>query len=441
MNIITHQKHAFIHTLACGLFMLLFSTTASAQKYVGGDISMLPKYEEAGATYYTHSGQSISDVITYFKDEGMNAMRVRLFVNPTKQTTNESNGTYTWVTDDNVCQDIDWVKSLGKRIKDAGLKFMLDIHYSDTWADPGKQWTPAAWASLSDDALATKVYDYTKDVLTQLKAAGAEPDLVQTGNEISYGMIYGRPGSTLYPCWPSSPAANWTRFEKLLTQATKATRDVCPDAKIILHVERVSTSQQGDNENYAALKNFFKQMTSANIDYDIIGLSYYPYFHGPLSELEGAISYLESTYPSKNIMIVETGYPYAWAVPGTTYNYSGTYAYSDDGQKSFTDALITMLNKHSKVTGLFWWWPEYNAKGTSLSGWYNAPLFDSRTGRATSTVSSLKNFVSTSAGIKAVQNNGVSRDDSYYNLAGQRINKPHQGMYIHQGKKVVRPLP
>lgn len=287
--------------------MLLFSTTASAQKYVGGDISMLPKYEEAGATYYTHSGQSISDVITYFKDEGMNAMRVRLFVNPAKQTTNESNGTYTWVTDDNVCQDIDWVKSLGKRIKDAGLKFMLDIHYSDTWADPGKQWTPAAWASLSDDALATKVYDYTKDVLTQLKAAGAEPDLVQTGNEISYGMIYGRPGSTLYPCWPSSPAANWTRFEKLLTQATKATRDVCPDAKIILHVERVSTSQQGDNENYAALKNFFKQMTSTNIDYDIIGLSYYPYFHGPLSELEGAISYLESTYPSKSIMIVETG--------------------------------------------------------------------------------------------------------------------------------------
>lgn len=117
--------------------MLLFSTTASAQKYVGGDISMLPKYEEAGATYYTHSGQSISNVITYFKEEGMNAMRVRLFVNPAKQTTNESNGTYTWVTDDNVCQDIDWVKSLGKRIKDAGLKFMLDIHYSDTWADPG----------------------------------------------------------------------------------------------------------------------------------------------------------------------------------------------------------------------------------------------------------------------------------------------------------------
>lgn len=437
MNILKQRQHKGIYTLACGLLMLLTCSTASAQKYVGGDISMLPAYEKAGATYYTHSGQSISDVITYFKEEGMNAMRVRLFVNPTKQTTNENNGTYTWVTDDNVCQNLSWVESLGKRIKDAGLKFMLDIHYSDTWADPGKQWTPAAWASLSDDALATKVYDYTKDVLTQLKAAGAEPDFVQTGNEISYGMLWGRPGSTLYQCWPSS-SNNWSRFEKLLGQATKATREVCPDAKIILHVERVSTSQQNDNKSYAALKYFYQQMATAKIDYDIIGLSYYPYFHGPVSEIEGAINYLETAYPSKDIMIVETGYPYSWAVNGTTYNYSGTYAYSDAGQKSLTDALITMLNKHSKVTGLFWWWPEYNAKGTSLSGWYNAPLFDSRTGRATSAVSSLKNFLTSSTGIKAVKSNGVSLDDSYYNLSGQRVSKPQQGVYIHQGKKVVR---
>lgn len=438
MNILRQRKLTKIYTLSCSLLMLLISTTASAQKYVGGDISMLPKYEGAGATYYTHSGQKISDIITYFKDEGMNAMRVRLFVNPTKQTTNQNkDGSWTWATDDNVCQDINWVKSLGKRIKAAGLKFMLDIHYSDTWADPGKQWTPAAWASLSDDALATKVYDYTKDVLTQLKAADAEPDFVQTGNEISYGMIYGRPNGTVYPCWPSSPAANWTRFEKLLTQATKATREVCSNAKIILHVERVSTSQQNDNKNYDALKNFFKQMTSAGIDYDIIGLSYYPYFHGKLSELEGAISYLESNYQSKNIMVVETGYPYAWEVPGTTY--TASYEYSDEGQKEFTDDLITMLNKHKTVTGLFWWWPEYNTKGSSLNeSWYNAPLFDSRTGRATSALSELKNFLSTSSGIKTIQSSRSSKDENYYNLAGQRVSKPRQGVYIHQGKKVVK---
>lgn len=205
MNIL-RKRHTNILTLSCGLLMLLFSSTAHAQKYVGGDISMLPAYERAGATYFTHDGKAISNVLSFFKEEGWNAMRVRLFVNPTKQTTEYSNGTYTWSTDNNLCQDIAWVKTLGKRIKDAGLKFMLDIHYSDTWADPGKQWTPEAWALLSDDALATKVYNYTTDVLTQLKNAGAETDFVQTGNEISYGMLWGRPNSTLYQCWPSSTA-------------------------------------------------------------------------------------------------------------------------------------------------------------------------------------------------------------------------------------------
>lgn len=420
----------FIYIL---LATFLCNTTTTAQKYVGGDISMLPAYERAGATYYTHDGQPISNVLSFFKDEGMNAMRVRLFVNPTKQTTEYSNGTYTWSTDNNVCQDIAWVKTLGKRIKDAGLKFMLDIHYSDTWADPGKQWTPKAWASLNDDALATKVYGYTADALTQLKNAGAEPDFVQTGNEISYGMLWGRPNSTLYQCWPSS-TANWDRFTKLLSQATKAVRTITPSAKIILHVERVSTSQQNDNKDYSALTNFFKQMTEAKIDYDIIGLSYYPYFHGAMSELEGAISKLESSYQNKEIMVVETGYPYAWAVGGSTYDYSKHYAYSNEGQKKFTDDLITMLNKHGKVTGLFWWWPEYNAKGTSLGGWYNAPLFDSRTGKATSALSSLKNFVSTSAGIKSIHSNG-SKNESYYNLSGQRVSTPRHGVYIIDGKK------
>lgn len=421
----------FIYIL---LATFLCNTTTTAQKYVGGDISMLPAYERAGATYYTHDGQPISDVLSFFKDEGMNAMRVRLFVNPTKQTTEYSNDTYTWTTDDNVCQNLEWVKTIGKRIKDEGFKFMLDIHYSDTWADPGKQWTPEAWKDLNDDALAKQVYNYTKDVLTQLKDAGAEPDFVQTGNEISYGMLWARPNETLKQCWPSSPIANWTRFEKLLGQATKATREVCPYAKIILHVERVSTSQQNDNKDYSALTNFFKQMTEAKIDYDIIGLSYYPYFHGAMNELEGAIRKLEAFYPTKNIMVVETGYPYEWAVGGSTYDYTKLYPYSDEGQKKFTDDLITMLNKYRNVNGLFWWWPEYNAKGTSLSGWYNAPLFDSRTGNATSALSSLKNFLSTSAGIKTIQTN-ASKDENYYNLAGQRVSTPRHGMYIIDGKK------
>ena len=105
------------------LLLTLFSmlaTMASAQKFVGGDISMLPKYEQAGVVYKDKSNKTVSDVIAFFKQEGMNAMRVRLFVDPTKDS------------DKAVCQDLEYVKTLGKRIKDAGLSFMLDFHYSDT---------------------------------------------------------------------------------------------------------------------------------------------------------------------------------------------------------------------------------------------------------------------------------------------------------------------
>lgn len=415
--------------------LLLAGTTAYAQKYVGGDISMLPKYEEAGAKYYSHEGKGVTDVLSFFKEQGMNAMRVRLFVDPKKQTTDDGK----WTTDENVCQDLNWVKALGKRIKEKGLKFMLDFHYSDTWADPGKQWTPAAWASLDDNALAQKLYSYTKDALQQLKAAGAEPDMIQTGNEISYGMMWGQPNGTLKQCWPSSPADNWTRFTNLLKQATKACREECPNAKIIVHVERTSVSQQKDNENYAALSNFFKKMKEAGIDYDIIGLSYYPYFHGAISELEGAIDLLEKNYADKSIMVVEFGYPYAWAVGGSTYDYSPKYPYSDAGQKAVTADVVTMLGKHKNVNGLFWWWPEYNAYGAGLSGWYNAPLFDSRTGRATSALAELCKFASSTAGIgNTTINNKVGSDNNYYTLAGQRISTPSHGVYIHKGRKELK---
>ncbi len=134
------------------LALLSFLTLhISAQKYVGGDISLLTKYETNGAKYYDLDGNSITDMLTFLKEQGLNSMRVRLFVDPTKGG------------DIAVCQDLEYVKALGKRIKDAGFSFMLDFHYSDTWADPGKQWTPDAWKSLNDTQLADKVYEYTKD--------------------------------------------------------------------------------------------------------------------------------------------------------------------------------------------------------------------------------------------------------------------------------------
>lgn len=406
------------------LLTLVVTFSAMAQKYVGGDISLLPEYINANATYYDSKGQRVTSPLQLFKDEGMNAMRVRLFVNPSQYTGSDK--------DPNACQNLEYVKKLGKQIKDAGFDLILDFHYSDTWADPAKQWTPAEWVNLSDEELYQKIYDYTKDALTQMCDAGATPDFIQPGNEISYGMLWGAYNasvSSLKKCYMGN-SANWSRFTTLLSNAITACREVCPDAKVILHTER---TQQPN-----VLTNFYNQMANANIDYDIIGLSYYPSWHGNLSTLETALNALNSSFADKDIMIVETGYPYAWAIPGTTFDYTSVYPYSDAGQNSFTADLITLLNKYDNVTGLFWWWMEYNAKGTSLSGWYNAPLFDSRTGCATSALSTMRNFIESASIENIAADKQEITDDAWYTISGQRIKRPTEhGIYIHNGKKIA----
>lgn len=423
-----------------GILAILVACPLLAQsRFVGGDISLLSSYVSNGAEYYQHDGTAITDPLSFFKDEGMNAMRVRLFVDPSNASSDDKG--------EGVCQDLDYEKALGKQIKDAGLKFMLDFHYSDSWADPEKQFTPKDWLSLNDTELATQLYSYTKDVLEQLIAYGAEPDFIQTGNEISYGMLWGEEGSTsLKQCYPSS-TANWSRFTNLLTQAVKACREACPSAGIILHVERVSsdTSIQADNANYAALGYFLSTMASASIDYDIIGLSYYPHFHGNLSQLDGALTYVETNYPDKPIMIVETGYSYQWEVNGATYDYTDTYPLSDEGQANFTTDLITLLLKHENVNGLFWWWMEANEKGLDwetervTDSWNNASLFDNSTGCATSALSLLQTFLEIDTGITSTEADKTTDDNGpWYTLDGKKLpGKPSsKGFYIHGGKIV-----
>ena len=402
--------------------LLCHITFSRAQKYVGGDISMLPKYEEAGVIYKDKAGNTVSDVIGFFKQEGMNAMRVRLFVDPSKDA------------DKAVCQDLTYVKALGKRIKDAGLQLILDFHYSDTWADPGKQWTPDAWKSLSEEELQTKVYEYTKDCLTQLKEAGATPDMIQTGNEISYGMLWGTKASAddgkTNRCFTNSPATNWTRFINLLKQAGKACREACPNAKIILHSERTPKTD--------VLTDFFDRMKAAEVDYDIIGLSYYPAYHGDLNQLSAALKAVEDKSYNKKIMIVEVGYSYAWALDNTTFDYTQTYPYTEEGQKQFTTDLITMLNQHSEVNGLFWWWPEDNGEKEVTSKWWNASLYDHKTGKPYAALYELKNFTSEDTGIGRIASTEES-DNNWYLLNGQRQeSKPtRRGLYINHKKKII----
>ena len=403
--------------LTIALMGIAMITQAQEPLYVGGDISLLPKYEEAGVVYKDKEGQTVSDVLAFFRQQGQNAMRVRLFVSPDG-------------SDKAVCQDLDYVKALGKRIKDARLKLMLDFHYSDTWADPAKQWTPAAWQDLNNDQLQDKIYEYTKDCLQQMKAAGAEPDFIQTGNEISYGMLWGKSGTTANRCYTNSSDANWNRFLSLLKKAGQACREECPQARIIIHSERVPKPD--------VLTDFFDRMKAGGIDYDIIGLSYYPAFHGSLSTLETALTALERKQYGKDMMIVETGYSYAWALGGTEYDYTKTYPYSEEGQRQFTADLVAKLKSHPGVKGLFWWWPEDNGNKQVTNNWWNAALYDHNSGQPYAAFYELSAFAQGSTAITAPQAKPQC-SQGWYSLQGTPLSgqPSHPGVYIRNGQAVI----
>ncbi len=407
-------------TLLMVLSSFMSGGVARADKrYVGGDISLLPEYEKAGAQYYDSEGRHIENLLPFLHEQGMNAMRVRLFVDPS--AFNHPGA------DPNACQDLGYILPLCRRIKEAGFALMLDFHYSDTWADPSAQWTPASWAGQTDSQLEATIGDYTRSVLTTLSDQGCAPDFIQPGNEISFGMLwgpYGTPSADLKKPVMGDDA-HWERFGRLLRSAIGACREVCPSAGIILHTERIDQKE--------VLVDFYRRMARMEVDYDIIGLSYYPYFHGDMRTLDNVLSTLTSTFPSRRVMIVETGFPYAWEVPGTTH--TPDYEYSEAGQNDFARDLVATLEKYPNVCGLFWWWLEYNAKGTALEGWYNAPLFDSRTGKATAALRTICSFTKEGDGVGNVFEDEARSLEIWYDLQGRRVAAPrHPGLYIRQGE-------
>ena len=409
-----------------------FALTSHAQQhYVGGDISLLPTYEANGAWYMDGNNERITDMLGYLKAQGLNSLRVRLFVDPSKATADEKG--------QGVRQDLEYVKTLGQRIKAAGFSLLLDFHYSDTWADPKQQITPESWQGLTDDQLKAKIYDYTKDCLQQMVAAGATPDFIQTGNEISYGMLWGArnaSSSQLKKAYPDD-APSWNRLLGLLGQAAAACREVCPQAKLILHSEFV--------RNISLLQKFYKGLNSA--DYDIVGLSYYPYYHGGLSQLELALNWLANNI-DKDVMIVETGYYYAWQPTDISYDLSSTWPITPAGQQQFTKDLIAKLKAYNRVTGLYWWFMEACENGLDwetkrvTDKWYNASLFNDTDnsiwgyGQVMPAMQELKAFAEGTSGVGSVK--VTRRDGRWYNLQGMRYDAQPQrrGLYIVDGKKV-----
>ncbi|MBC7588455.1 MAG: glycosyl hydrolase 53 family protein, partial [Chitinophagaceae bacterium] len=181
--------------------------------------------------------------------------------------------------------DLEHTKQMAKRIKAAGMKFLLDFHYSDYWADPGKQYKPAAWKNLSFVELKKAVFDYTKKVLVELKEQGTLPDMVQAGNEINHGML-----------WPDGSIGNIDKLAQLINAGNAAVKEV--DASIAIMVHIALGGQNSESEF------FLDNMIARNVKFDLIGESYYPKWHGTLDDLRDNLTRLALKY-NKDVVVVE----------------------------------------------------------------------------------------------------------------------------------------
>lgn len=243
-------------------------------------------------------------------------------------------------------------------------------------------------------------------------------------------MLWGKLGTTSPKKAFMGSNANWDRFGKLLSRAIEACREVVPSAKIVLHTERVLQID--------VMTNFYRKMQEMNVDYDVIGLSYYPFWHGDMTQLDKALTALETEFTAKNIMIVETGYGLKWQVPyNDIIDHTSIWPISDAGQMKFTQDLVATVEKHKSVNGLLWWWMEYNPYNTNLSGWYNAPLFDPTTGRASSAFHTLCLYVSSGMGIDGITKKGNNEAIRWYNLHGQHVDASTPGLLISKDRKKI----
>ncbi len=252
----------------------------------GADVSALPVHERHGAVY--RDGRREGDALELLRARGVNCFRVRLFVAPNGEGT--------------VTNDLAYTLALAKRVKATGAKLLLDIHYSDTWADPAKQYKPAAWAGLDFPALVAAVRIYTRDTLAAFVREGVAPDYVQLGNEITNGMLWPE-GKVEFSAQERDPAA-WMRLGPLLCAAYDGLAEAMPGERrpqTILHIE---SPNQIDRATW-----FCREAAAAGVPYDIVGVSYYPDWHDGIGVLRASLDSLARTF-RKPILVAETAYPW-----------------------------------------------------------------------------------------------------------------------------------
>ncbi|MFG1700047.1 arabinogalactan endo-beta-1,4-galactanase [Nonomuraea sp. NPDC049309] len=241
----------------------------------GADISSLAKSEALGGVYRDANGAA-GDALAILARSGLNSIRLKVWVNPADGYNTKTQ-----------------VLAVARRAKALGMSLLIDFHYSDSWADPGTQTKPAAWRSLPFDRLRQAVYDHTYDVLDALRRQGTTADLVQVGNEINGGLL-----------WPDGSTSTWPNTAALLNAGYDAVKAVSPGTRVVLHL-----ADGGDNGLY---RWWFDNAASHGIRYDVIGLSYYPYWHGTLEAFQANINDVAARY-RKPVLVVETAYPFTTA--------------------------------------------------------------------------------------------------------------------------------
>jgi len=320
---------------------------------VGADVSALATLEAHGAKF--RGAENKTDALGILRAEGFNCFRLRLFVAPNGQEV--------------VTNTLDYTLALAKRVKASGATFMLDIHYSDTWADPAKQFKPAAWEKLSYEELKVQVRVYTRDVLKRFAAEGVKPAYVQLGNEISNGML-----------WPdghveflnSGDHAAWARLGGLLRAAYQGLADAFPEGERPVSVLHLESPHQLERALW-----FCREAVAAGVPFDWIGMSYYPDWHGTVPELGAALTALAKEI-KKPVIVVETAYP--WIKDQHWDNRPNmNWPLTPAGQKQFLSEVLAAVRAipDGAGRGVMYWHPE-SVRVSDLRVWVggSCALFD-----------------------------------------------------------------
>lgn len=305
------------------------------------DISQYPEIASSNISFKDFNGNQ-KDLLDLLKENGVNTIRLRLWVNPV----DEHSG-------------FEEVKQFSQVLKLKGFKTWLTVHYSDTWADPANQQMPSQWEGLSYTSLKDSVYNYTKKVVNQIN-----PDYIQIGNEINSGFLH-----------PIGKINNQDNFLDLIKTGCLAVRQNSSNCKIILHYAGIQNSD-----------SFFSIVKY--VDYDIIGLSYYPIWHGKsITQLKQKIQELGKNY-NKSILIAETAYPFTLDWNDWTNNVVGQnsqlilpdYPATNEGQKKFIHDIKSIMKEAENGIGFCYWGAELIAwkgnQATNASPWENQAIFD-----------------------------------------------------------------